>query len=87
MPDTVTETTKRELVLDAKPPYRIAAGIVSLGAIVGVALAVSSDDRSIAWRLVIGALSLLGGCVFAFVALRKRARIPLGTTTETRPVD
>jgi hypothetical protein len=39
------------------------------------------------WRLVIGAFSLLGGCVFALVALRKRARIPLGTTTVKRPVD
>jgi hypothetical protein len=87
MPDTVTEIVKRELVLDATTPYRIAAGIFAPGGILCVVLAVASDDKSILWRLVIAALGVLGTFVFGLVALRKHARIPLGTTTVTRTVD
>ncbi len=86
-PETVTTITIRELVLDAKRPYRIAAAILAPGALVGVALAVASDDKSMAWRLVIGALSLLAGATFVLVAFRPGAKIPLGTTTTVRPRD
>ena len=80
-----TTTTRRYLNLGATLPYRIAAGIIAPGALVGVALAVDSEEKSILWRVVIGALSLAGGAVFALVALKRDARILIGTTTTVEP--
>ncbi len=78
-----TNVTRRWLNIGATMPYRIAAGFIAPGAFVGVALAIDAADESILWRVVIGALSLLGGYVFALVALKRDARIYLGTTTTT----
>jgi hypothetical protein len=80
-----TTVTRRWLNIGATMPYRIAAGIIAPGALVGVALAIDAEEKSMLWRIVIGALSLLGGLVFALVALKRDARICLGTTTTNAP--
>ena len=80
---TTTTTTRRYLNLGATLPYRIAAGIIAPGALVGVALAIDADEKSLLWRVVVGTLSLAGGAVFALVAFKRDARILIGRTTVT----
>ena len=80
-----TTTTRRYLHLGATLPYRIAAGIIAPGALVGVALAIDADEKSILWRVAFGTLSLVGGAVFALVAFQRDAKILIGTTTTVEP--
>jgi len=80
-PESVTVITRKYLILDAKRPYRIAAGILAPCSLFGAVLFASSDDKPVWWRVAFAALSLFGGVLFGVAAFRPGAKLPLGTTT------